>query len=298
MTYTITNLPTNPGNKNVKKSSLYGLLGSTLSCIILFLIMWFYVMPYTAIVQPVEEEGLMISFGNSDDGGGVGEELMGTPNEDPAPSKIEETTTTKPEPVTRPIQTTTTSVKSTSQNDYISQSEASLAIAEKRKQVQQEKAAQLAIENARIATEKRIADQKRKEQDAINKANSSMSGLFGNSTSAGNGNGTGTGSGEGPGRQGNPAGKGYSGGHSWSLNGRSLSGTLASPSYDKDVEGKVTVNIRVDENGRVISASIGSPTTISDADTRNAAISAANRAHFSSGSGNAAGSITYYFRLK
>jgi len=297
MAYTITNLPTNPENKNVKKSSLYGLLGSALSCIILFLIMWFYVMPYASIVQPVEEEGLMISFGDSDEGGGMGEELMGTPDEEPAPSKIEETTTTKPEPVTRPVQTTASSVKSTSQ-DYVTQSEASLAIAEKRKQAQQEKAAQLAIENARIANEKRIADQKRKEQDAINKANSSMSGLFGNSTSAGNGTGTGTGSGEGSGRQGNPAGKGYSGGNSWSLNGRSLSGTLASPSYDKDEEGKVTVNIRVDESGRVISASIGSPTTISNPDIRNAAISAANRARFSTGSGTATGSITYNFRLK
>lgn len=298
MAYTITSLLTNQGDKNVRKSSLYGLFGSALSCIILFLIMWFYVMPYAAIVPPVEEEGLMISFGNSDEGGGMGEELMGTPNEDPAPSTIKETTTTKPQPVTQAVQTSTSNVKSTSSNDYITQSEASLAIAEKRKQEQQEKAAQLAIENARIANEKRIADQKRREQDAINKANSSMSGLFGNSTSAGNGNGTGTGSGEGPGRQGNPAGKGYSGGHSWSLNGRSLSGTLASPSYDKDVEGKVTVNIRVNENGQVVSTSIGSPTTISDADTRNAAISAAKRARFSTGGGMAAGSITYNFNLK
>ena len=295
MTYTITNLPANQGNKNARKSSLYGILGSILSCIILFLIMWFYVMPYTSIVQPVEEEGLMISFGNSDDGGGLGDELMGAPIENPAPSAAEETTTSKA--TIKPVVSTTTTSTKTSSQDYITQSETSLAIAEKNRK-NQERQEQQALENVRIANEKRIADQKRKEQDAINKANSSMSGLFGNSTSAGNGNGTGTGSGEGPEHQGNPAGKGYSGGNSWSLNGRSLSGTLASPSYDKDVEGKVTVNIRVDENGRVISTSIGSPTTISDTDTRNAAISAANRARFSTGNGTSTGSITYNFRLK
>ena len=75
--------------------------------------------------------------------------------------------------------------------------------------------------------------------------------------------------------QGNPAGSGSSGGNSWSLNGRSLNGRLVSPRYDNDVEGKVTVNIRVDESGNVISASVGSPTNISDQETRNAAVSAA-----------------------
>ena len=296
MTYSINNSSQNRNNGN---SSFYGAIGSIASCIILFLIMWFYVMPYTSIPQPVEEEGLMISFGDNDNGGGQGDELMGAPTDNPAPSAAVETTTppkSTPVEVKTVVQTTSTP-KPTTNQDYITQSEASLAIAEKAKK-NQEKQAQQAIENARIANDKRIADKKQKEQDAINKASSSMSGLFGNSTSAGNGNGTGTGSGTGPEHQGNPAGKGYSGGHSWSLNGRSLTGTLASPSYNNDVEGKVTVNIRVDENGRVVSTSIGSPTTISDAETRNAAISAAKNTHFSSGNGAASGSITYNFKLK
>jgi TonB family protein len=92
-------------------------------------------------------------------------------------------------------------------------------------------------------------------------------------------------------------GKGNSDGNSWSLSGRSLTGRLVSPSYDKNVEGKITVNIRVNESGNVISATIGSPTTISDAQTRNAAISAAKLTRFSSGREVSSGSITYNFKL-
>lgn len=67
------------------------------------------------------------------------------------------------------------------------------------------------------------AEQKRR-QEAIAKANDLMGGSFGN----GGGSGSGTSSGDT--RQGNPAGGGTSGGHGWSLNGRSLVGSLATPS--------------------------------------------------------------------
>ena len=119
-----------------------------------------------------------------------------------------------------------------------------------------------------------------------------MNGMFGNNNSAGSGTTTGES------MQGNPVGKGSSGGNSWSLNGRNLTGRLVTPSYDKDVEGKITVNIRVNQNGNVISTSIGSPTTISEANTRNAAMAAAQNTHFSSGKDISAGSITYNFNLR
>ncbi len=134
-----------------------------------------------------------------------------------------------------------------------------------------------------------VTEQKRKEQEAINKA---KDGMFGSNNSTGSDIGTGTT------QQGNPGGQGSSGGNSWSLSGRSLSGRLVSPSYDKDVEGKITVNIRVDQSGRVVSASIGSPTTISDAATRNAAVSAAQNTRFTSGKDISTGSITYNFNLR
>jgi len=48
----------------------------------------------------------------------------------------------------------------------------------------------------------------------------------------------------------------------------------------------------------VVSATIGSPTTISDAATRNAATSAARNTRFTPGIGISTGSITYNFNLK
>ncbi len=289
MTYSI-----NQENRtNLKKSNLYGLLGSALSCISLFLIMWLYIMPYT-ITQPIEEEGLMVSFGDNENAGGMGssaEPLAAPEAEILAPSKQQ-----------KPTSTPAAKEQLITQNDNSN----AISMAEKKQKEQDRKQKQL-IDQQRIDTENRLAQQQRKQQDAINKAGATVNGLFSNGSmnsgsgnGKGSGNGTGSGSGNGAeaGIQGNPAGHGNLGGNSWSLNGRSLSGNLASPSYDKDVEGKVTVNIRVDENGRVISASIGSPTTISDSQTRNAAIAAANRTHFSGGSGSAAGSITYNFKLK
>jgi TonB family protein len=217
--------------------------------------------------QP-EDEGIMVSFGEVDMGAGNTQ----TPTAEPV---IKETT--PPPAAPKPVK-----------QEVLTQDDNSLAIAEQKKKDKREKEAaeRLRIEEQRIANEKKKA-----QQDAINKANE-MNGLFGNSNSKGSGTTTGDG------RQGNPAGSGNSGGNSWSLNGRSLTGSLVQPSYDNDVEGRITVNIRVDENGSVISASIGSPTNISDAATRNAAMSAAKRTRFSNGDGVSTGSITYNFKLR
>jgi len=254
----------------VKKSNLYGIIGSILSTLMLFLILWFVVIPMS-VNKPEEEEGLIVSFGDSNDGSGMTE----------MPASKPTTAVSAPTPAK--------STKAENQN-YITQRDNSLAIAEQKRK-NQEHVEQVALERQSLETEHRLADQKRKEQDAIDKA-SSMNGMFGNNNSKGSGTGIGNG------QQGNPAGKGSSGGNSWSLNGRSLTGNLVSPNYNRDVEGKVTVNIRVGENGNVISATIGSPTTISDAETRNAAMNAAKNTHFSGGSGISAGSIIYNFKLK
>ena len=249
----------------MKKSEVYGLTGSIIITGILILLLFLIVMP--GLKQP-EDEGIMVSFGEVDMGAGNTQ----TPTAEPV---IKETT--PPPAAPKPVK-----------QEVLTQDDNSLAIAEQKKKDKREKEAaeRLRIEEQRIANEKKKA-----QQDAINKANE-MNGLFGNSNSKGSG----TTSGDG--RQGNPAGSGNSGGNSWSLNGRSLTGSLVQPSYDNDVEGRITVNIRVDENGSVLSASIGSPTNISDAATRNAAMSAAKRTRFSSGDGVSTGSITYNFKLR
>ena len=227
--------------------------------------------------NPVEEEGIMVSFGDNDNGSGM--------NETPAAPSASVNA-----PAVAPAVKTTKSV----QQELVTQTADNSNIISEQKKKDKDRKEKEVLENQRIETANRAAaaaDQKRKEQVAIDKANA-MNGMFGNNNSTGSGTGTGDT------RQGNPAGKGSSGGNSWSLNGRSLTGRLVSPSYDRDVEGKITVNIRVDENGNVVSATIGSPTTISDAETRNATTSAAKNTRFTPGKGVSAGSITYNFNLK
>lgn len=240
----------------MKKSEKYAWIGTSISVLLIVLMLLFIFLPGNALK---EEGGLMISFGNASDG-------AGTRVETPAPAKQSEIRDSKDE-----------------NDDVLTQKDPSLSISEKKKKTVSDVKK---IENDRL-----LAERKRKEQDAIDKANS-MDGLFGNNTSGGSGNTSGDS------QQGNPAGKGSQGGNSWSLGGRDLSGELVSPSYEKNVEGRVTVQIRVDERGRVIGATIASNTTISDATTRNAAIAAAKNTRFTPGSGISTGTITYNFKLR
>ena len=82
------------------------------------------------------------------------------------------------------------------------------------------------------------------------------------------------------------------------IGNRNYVGIPPKPNYPKDIEGKITVIIRVGENGVVTSTSIGSPTTISDAEMRRDAISAANKTRFTTGKGIETGSITYNYKLQ
>lgn len=256
----------------MSKSNVYALTGTILTGTVIFLILLFTIIPVTIKMNDIAEEGIMVSFGEVEEGGGTNPDREAMP-------------------ISQPV--TQTSVPAAPQKqaseELVTQNDNSNAIAEQKKKEKREKEAleRQQQEELRIANEKR-----RGEQAATDKANSTINGLFGNSNTKGSGNSTGDG------RQGNPAGSGNSGGNSWSLNGRSLTGRLSSPSYDNDVEGKITINIRVDEDGNVISASIGSPTNISDAATRNAALSAAKSTRFSGGNGIATGSITYNFKLR
>lgn len=166
-----------------------------------------------------------------------------------------------------------------------------------------------AAEQQRLAQEARAAEQKAKSDrakslgvNAFGNSGGSGSGGFGlgsgNGPGSGAGKGNGIGDGIGDGTRGNPFGKGTSNGNTWSLEGRTLSGNISKPAYRENVEGKITVRIRVDDNGNVISASIGSPTTIADESLRNSTLESARRTKFSSGKGVAIGQIVYHFKLR
>ena len=166
-----------------------------------------------------------------------------------------------------------------------------------------------AAEQQRLAQEARAAEQKAKSDrakslgvNAFGNSGGSGSGGFGlgsgNGPGSGAGKGNGIGDGIGDGTRGNPFGKGTSNGNTWSLEGRTLSGKISKPAYRENVEGKITVRIRVDDNGNVISATIGSPTTIADESLRNSTLESARRTKFSSGKGVAIGQIVYHFKLR
>lgn len=261
----------------MKQSEIYGLIGSILTCVLMFLLLWFL---YMNVETPQEDEGIMVSIGNAEAGGGWQEEQMN------------QSTPVAPPPTPA----------APSQNDLMTQDDESLALAEQRKQEARKKAAEEAErirkqkeEEARIAAEKAareaaLAEQRRLEQEKIDKANK-MGGLFGNnSTGSGSGNTTGTQF------EGNPLGKGTSGGNSWSVYGRNLKGNIVKPSYNSNIEGTVIVTIRVNATGRVISANVTGG-TISDAQLREAARQAALKTMFSEGKDEVTGIITFNFKL-
>lgn len=251
----------------MKKSELYGSAGSMTFMVLLLLFLFLLFMPGTKMP---EEEGIMVSFGDAIEGGGPMQEVQ------PETKPVE--TSPPPASATKPVK-----------QDLMTQDDNSLAIAEQKKK---ERESREAAERERKEQARIEAERKRKEQEAIDKANALMGGMGSNTGSTGSGSTSGNTS------QGNPLGSGSSGGNSWSLNGRSLSGRLVQPSYNSNEEGRITVNIRVDANGNVTSASVGSPTNISSSELRNAAISAAKATKFTSGNGVAAGTITYNFRLR
>lgn len=253
------------------REKIYAISGSVIGCLILFLILWFVYMPMTHS-DNVLDEGVMISFGDSQDGGGNDmnvKDVYTPPVESQAPTKNSQKLPTEQELMTQ-------------------KTPSALKINDQKKDTKNTKNEVNVQQQAEV---RKATEQKNKEQAAISKANDAMAGLFGNSGGKGSGNT------QGDSHQGNPAGKGTSGGNSWSLNGRDLVGTLVRPAYSSNEEGKITVTIRVDKFGNVTSASIGSPTTISDGSTRNGAITAARQTKFSGGSGVVMGSITYFYKL-
>mgnify|MGYP001173729057 FL=1 len=152
---------------------------------------------------------------------------------------------------------------------------------------QEEESVNLEAEREKEKQRKQAEEERRKKEAATQRM---VAGAFSNSTSAGTT--------IGDAMSGNPIGKGSSGGHSWSLAGRSLVGNLQTPNYTGLQEGCVIVAIRVDGNGNVTDTKIANGTTISDFELREAAKEAARKAKFTTGQSVAMGEIIYRFILK
>lgn len=272
-----------------RKAKIESALLTALIMALLLLMMW-----YVAIDAPreTEEEGVEVAFGDSEDGGGSEPEAI------PMPA----------EPVTQAPPPTP---QAPSENDLVVQDdEESLALAKQREEERKKRAEQEELirkqreEQARLEAEQRAEQQRIAEEQARksaeeqakrDNANNLMAGMFGNNQQGAQGSGTT----QGASQQGsnNPVGHGTIGGNSWSLAGRSMK-KMPKPSTQFNQEGKVVVNIQVNSEGKVMSATVGEGTTVSDYQTRQVALEAARKAEFSPSENRIqVGTITYTFKL-
>ena len=274
----------------MKDIQSHTIAGAVTIVLLLLLLLLLFKLTMRAPIQ-LEDEGIVITFGNADEGGGMPDALpldqIAQPEQQPAPAA--------------PVQP--------SNNDLmVQEDEESLALAqqteeERKRQAEQEellrkqKEAEAQAEAERIAREKALAEKKAKEQEAIDRANQ-MAALFGQAATAEGANADNANNNPSASAKGNPVGKNFGSedGNMWSLQGRSIKGSIPTPSIDFKQQGKVVVNIRVDRAGNVILVSIGDGTTISDRYTQQIALDAARKAKFTEGDKEQIGSITYNFK--
>lgn len=237
------------------KSEKYAWLGTVISSIIIVLILLFVFLPG---IKEEEEGGLMISFGEVEDGSGSSlqpDEALAMPV----------TPLNKPE------------------DELLTQERPSVVIDDSRNKPDEKPV-------TTPVTKPVVDDRLEKEEQATQNANDLIGGTFGSGTNQGSGAGTN----DAP--AGNPLGQGQSGGNSWSLTGRNLLGVMPKPRYDENVEGFITVEIRVDASGTVTNANV-KRANISSPNMRKAAEEAARKTRFSAGNGVVVGTITYNYKL-
>lgn len=273
------------------QSHIIAFLGTLLSLCLILLLLWF--LKLTAPVYE-EEEGIVVTFGNAEEGGGR-----------PDATHIDEITQLEQIPaVSLPTLP--------SDNDFIVQDDAeSLALQKQsiedtkrkaedealKRQKQQEDAR---VEAERIAREKIFAEQKAKEQEAINKANQ-LAALFGQAGTAEGANADNASDSNNAGTKGNLVGQ--SEGKVVSSDsdrdayvpGRTVK-YLPKPSADFKQDGDVVVRIWVDQDGNVTNAQ-AIDGSISDLATKRLAVQAALKAKFTPGDTPRIGKITYTFKL-
>jgi len=273
------------------QSHIIALAGTLLLLLILLLLL--FNLSIEAPIQ-LEDEGIVITFGDADEGGGMPDVL-------PMPDPITQVEQQPSAPAPTPVQP--------SDNDLmVQEDEESLALAqqnedlikreaEEQELIRKQREEEARIEAERIEREKALAEQKAREEEAIKKAQA-MAALFGQAGSTEGANAENATTTPAATSQGNPVGKNFGSvdGNMWSLGGRSMK-SMPKPSTDFKEQGRVVVSIRVDKAGNVVAVSIGDGTTISDRYTQQLALDAARKAKFTEGDKEQIGSITYNFKL-
>lgn len=284
---------------------------TTISLIILGILMFLFGFKTT---PQVEESGMLINFGDTETGSGQVEPPKATP-----PAK------TPPPPPPKP-QTEVSAADQEAINTQNFEEAAAIEAAKKKaeerkirdaeirelkRQQEIEIERQKAVEQEKIVEAERLRqeelerqEQERLEREAKAEAiRQQTSNAFGKTNNIAQSQGTG----EGSGNQGSPNGSTTSNGQglgtsgNWSLAGRSLQGSLPKPNYKLQKEGVVVVEIAVDRNGKVLSATpILRGSTTQDAQLWKLAKEAALKARFNANptaQAKQVGTITYKFVL-
>lgn len=262
---------------------------------IVLLLLLFLLLFKLTIEAPIqlEDEGIIITFGDADEGGG-------TPDVLPMPDPITQVEQQPAAPMPTPAQP--------SENDLmVQEDEESLALAqqneddlkrqaEEEEMIRKQKEEEARLEAERIAREKALAEQKAREEEAIKKAQA-MAALFGQAGSTEGANAENATATPAATSKGDSMGENYgeSNGVQWKLDGRRLRQPLLKPSKDFIQDGVVIVQIWVDQSGNVTNAVPLGGTTISDLRTQQLALNAARQAKFTEGKTPQIGIITYEF---
>lgn len=304
------------GKEKEKKERAIGIIGTTIfhGVIILLLL----ILGLSSI--PKEEEGILVNFGDSPTGFGASEPVRN----EPTGEKNTPPATSIPRPASTPPPSNPTPTREQLNTQNYEES-AAVKAAEKAKQeaekkrVEEDRKKQAEIDlQKRIEEEKRkaveaekqrlLAEEKRKQDEMERQAQaarSNVKGAFSKTSGTGNSEGETTGTGNQGALTGDPNATGRTGtglgssGISYSLAGRSASGSFPKPVENCNEEGVVVVEITVDKTGKVTAAqSILRGSRNMTACLRKAAEQAAMRARFNNDVNAAAyqtGTITYSF---
>lgn len=303
-------MTSNSGDKNK------GLIGTVVFHAVLLTLL-FFVGFYTPLPLP-GEEGILVNFGDSENGLGLEEPAPVAEQEEPVAEQqeaVEEAVPPPPKPKPEP--------KPAKEEVVTQDFEKTAAIEAAKKKKEEDRKKQIELDKQRKAEQERLRQEAeaRKKQEEENRKiaeiNNRTKGAFGTPGGSG-GTGTGTGQSQGVtfpgGNQGTPTGDPNAGtygpgggtgsrgsGISYSLSGRSATST-PKPNYPGREEGTVVVKITVDRNGRVTAAEPGQRgTTTMNPDLHDAAKRAALQAKFNVDENAPAfqtGTITYRFIIQ
>ena len=246
-----------------RKAKIYGVIGTILFLIALFLLLCFSIFSY---MISTEEQGLSMQLGVDAEGGS---DFFAAA---PADYASDLSAYMESEPFIGEEEFQTQDIEeSIALSEKKEKTPEELRREQELKEQQRQKELERQEEQRKIAEAKALKEAQDKKAEEIGNRTKNLFGGGGAGGAGESNTSSGQGTGQGTGNQGNPFGSpdgtgsregsgSGTGGNSYSLAGRSLTGSLVKPTYSVYEEGKVVVTIIVDNTGAVINATIGSGT--------------------------------------